>query len=549
MPASSIANFYKNFFILLCIFISLFLTYHPVFTDSYIDLDEYSFWGWEDSYLQHVFTGSGRILGKWIMDFLANFVDSIEDVRILHLFNVICLGSTSWVCYLIVQSHFPNRWCSLLFAILIFTLPPFQVLVSHITTLAVGLLLSALSAFISIRAVSMNKHPITWPSFWAILLLLGSLLIHQTIAMFYWFLIALFMMTKPIKTTSKNPYCFLFAVGLGTIFIYYIMLKIIDGFVTLPRDSYYNPFLITNDFWGKLKWFVGEPLLNSLNLWNIYPQKIFAIILMGFVTITFILKFTQKGISFSKIKHFLGKGFMMLFLFLLGFLPNLLSSYSAGFYRNCIVLTPAVVILLLWCLEQWLSFFEKSQNNFILITILILLSLFGMKQAYDKVKFFIVMQNNFELESVKKILSQHDLQQFKNIFLINPEMYNDPFQRYDEFVSSTVYNRNVIPHFILCALKEIGIESRFSSHNLWIIEYASGVGDDKIEYHHNLNISHGTKAQFDALKKLPSPMYDLIMKKTLIIDFVRIRDEYLLRLAREKKINTAKIKRDRAIPQ
>src|SRR3989338_1677177 len=193
-------EFHSHWIAFGCIFIVLLLSYSPVLLTSYAHHDDYFTWGWDHQsilshpHLDHMIK-SGRFLGGIINALYGILVNYVKDLTILRLISIFILSFCAFLCYLQTHAYFANKKSSFFLSLLLFTLPPFQILVSWASgvTTMMGILFACLAAFLT-QKVPEHRHwrqLISNPyALLATVLLLFSLFTYQSAAMFYWVMTA-----------------------------------------------------------------------------------------------------------------------------------------------------------------------------------------------------------------------------------------------------------------------------------------------------------------------------------------------------------------------
>ncbi len=517
--------------VFLGIFITLLITYSPAVLGYYAHLDDYSyFWGLErkdfsDIQLYHLkkysdLSDCGRFLGIFVFFVLDSIVQSVRDLNIVRFFNIFNFSLGGLVCFYWMDKYLSNTLMALFFSVLIFTLPPSEAIVSY----SIGFFVASALFPASCAAVLASRATLV-KSFWklminpyaigAVTLLLYSLMTYQTAAMFYWVFVALYILSARFEKIKEfyTPIGNLFCIGLSAMVIYGIIVKLLQGIYISKAYYIYNPTYITTDYFRKLKWFLQAPLTDSLNLWNIFPTKMFAISVSIFIVVTYLF-FLYRSVknyylgheNIEVIKKKITGLFLFLILIFLSFLPNLLAIYDFPWYRSCLALTTMILIILLWAVHQWVSLLVPSQQRLVMTIILSLSCIWGTVQAYHNVLYYRVIPSSLEFEYIKTTLQEHDLTKFQTIRFICPQRpLIAPSIRYDEFGVLTTYYPSSHPYVIKCILTELGLHPRFIYSRKFL----------KYSYHGGFYYIHITSNQANE----PEP---LRMGKTLLIDMTKL---------------------------
>ncbi len=154
------ANFSKDIFIYFCIFLVLGIAYSPAIFGYYAHSDDYYlFWGPNDSHDFNLIFFTGRFLCALIWSFLVLFVHTVSDLNVLRFLSVVCVSSLAFICYFWVRNYFTLTINAVFFVLCIFTLPPFQVLVSWscCVVLLVAVVLAAVAACLARREFNAER--------------------------------------------------------------------------------------------------------------------------------------------------------------------------------------------------------------------------------------------------------------------------------------------------------------------------------------------------------------------------------------------------------
>jgi hypothetical protein len=442
----------KNFLLFLSILLALSAIYLPTLQMQYLHHDDFRFWEkMPAAFPGHPFYDidlmTGRPLGAYIIIALDSMVKAVEDLNIIRFLTILQLSLCGSLYAAFLRSYFPNTIITSLIAIVVLTLPPFEILISYAANCAtVPSVLLSLGA-----ALCVNNIPLTKPFYRsflhintprAIVLLFMALLIYPSTAAFYWVIattIYLFSQPKPADFPAQRLLN-LFCIGLGTTALYGFYLKAVKNSFTQHMGNSYNPYVLTQDWLGKIKWFLREPLLNGLNLWNIFPRRSIAITIVVFITATWLLTIgATKGQTNKSLKRkylfMLSKLGVLVSLMLLSFLPNLLSATDAAFYRCCTGPSVIVLLLLIWALNRWLAFAPQRLRNTFMTAILFLGSFYGIIQARINVVYYRIIPSQTEFHYILEHIQQADLSRYKKILIIPAQQF--PAERYDEFVTSS----------------------------------------------------------------------------------------------------------------
>lgn len=377
-----------------------------------------------------------------------------------------------------LRKYLSSTFLASLFAIIIFTQPPFWSLVSYD-----GLIHSVTAMLLSLCAGLLADKIPQEKSFWkqmlssyfmaAVFLLFYAISIYPTAAMYYWVLVALVLLsldTPSIGVTVKRIGKF-FCVGFVALFIYAIVLICFkQGYSEFTKISYnplYYPYAIEFNLLRKMKWFFQEPLFNSLNLWNIFPKVSYAAVVGGIILSAFFLRIfsvfrhaKQKNARNIMLRKFFFNLILFISLFFLSFLPNLVAKGDAPFYRCCLGITTMIVIALIWSLKEWTCMLPVQFRSKILTSILLFGCLWGVTRSYQTVLYYRALPSYIEKKYVKNILKKADMDKYKTIYIIRPDFSSLGLRkRYDEFGSLTTHYPGDKRAFLAAIFRELGVKN------------------------------------------------------------------------------------------
>ncbi|MCD4781791.1 MAG: glucosyltransferase domain-containing protein [Candidatus Omnitrophica bacterium] len=414
----------------------------------------------------------GRYTAAYFGSILSWFIYRIDDLKWIRLFNIVQLSLAG---ALIVQTV--NRWIkqpfqTFLITLTLFSLPPFQIFIAY----------SGIACFFPAIWLSLAAAVMVWDiptqrpfhkrlrhkkAIGSCLLFLCAITTYPSAAMLFWGVSLGFYLIH-LQTKKRDLHLILlhvFISGISCIAIYAGLIKIIGKHFlnTITTTSLYNPYSITTDFWGKLTWFFKEPLFNVTNFWNIFPN----VYIYG-ISILFIL-----GACFLRVKNTIRKkpltsDNMLQFYILpvttiiaftiLSYLPNLLATGQAPWYRCSVGLTTSIFCLMIWSGYVYFSYFLSAKHSLPKI-LLSVLCLTGSYSACQTMVIHRVIPSCMETQKIITSINRahQSNKTFNHIHFIVPYRDNKRI-RYDEFgVLSSQYSFN-IPSLINLAYKELNLD-------------------------------------------------------------------------------------------
>jgi len=479
-----VSLFQSPIFVFLIMLILLSAIYAPAYTSYYAHHDDYSYFVYDkEEFRVHPFFEWELSNGRYVLavfDVLAGWsVRSVEDLNRLRFLSVVILAVCGVSCVGLLYKYSQNFFYALLATVCLLTLPPFQVMVMWASSAvkAVALIFSSLAFYWARKAL--NHSGGMGYSVLAVLSLVAAIMTYPPGAMFYWFLFALLIFAErwTIFTLSDRRILLLSGIGFLAMEVYYVTVKSLQQPLEKATNMLYSPYVLASDYGQKMSWFVREPLSNAMNLWNIFPKlhvTLFVLIIIGSGVLINVFRILRDRKLMDDSRMIWKKSgipvFIILFLVLLSFSPNLLTTGYAAFYRCSLALTPMIFLIILWATMNIVTLFPKTVKGYAVISIMMWMTVYGVLQARTNMLQYRILPSSKELTFVKDRLRRPDLDRFRRIVFIFPDPRTyQAVRRYDEFgVPATAYPHN-IPWILKCALREMGMEPlyRHFYHNIY----------------------------------------------------------------------------------
>jgi hypothetical protein len=413
----------------LAIFTIIFL---PVLQTHYFFVDDYLLISpnASQSQLYHrVFLGSigsGRAAAGFVEYGVFRLVQNLQSSgleRMVRFVGLIGLVLLSYVVFVIFRACRMRTAYAFMGSILICSLPAFQVYVSWliINSVPYGTALAALSGLILLKnAFKENNGRSSYRKgsvLFAILFLVMSLHFYQPAAMFYWSVGIIYLALlrdEDLRKKWRTPVYTYFSVGCIAMMIHFINVKTVSfvmGFAPGFRGSLIP--LTREAIVFKIKWFLTNPLINGLNLWNISPTYMLAGIVGIIITTGFLVSLRVAALQamrerrFDLISHHAQRIFLIIAMIPLSILPTLLVTESWATYRTIVALEASLCVLFfisLLNIEEVLKsgrFLPDKIKKVIMPLILILLSALVVVNARGNVKRYFADLHSMELKYVK----------------------------------------------------------------------------------------------------------------------------------------------------
>ena len=428
---------------------ALLLGFFPAILHVYLFHDDLFFWDQPAS--RHTFPlicsesiYLGRFLGAFICWSYFFIVKTVMDLNMIRLITSLVIAYCALRTYGLLLKYLKRPIDAALCAIMLFSLPAFEVWVSHAgESFEVYALFFAIMAGYSADRIPLEGH------FWertagrAGLLSMASLIcswmIYPSLAGFYWAL-ALVLILAQRESESKglrNKIWNIYIPGLAAAIFYACIYKFRKYFIKLIFVSAYQPDTMTTDIPDKILWFLGTVVPQSLNLWNIFPDIILPSIFSLFFAGAVIIKLIDDG-GKGKNNFWLRAtaGFLItVSLMILSYLPNLLVAINFNPYRCAAGLTAVFLIFLIWALRVYCRYIPKPAGSIAFTLILCVVCWWGISRCFNNIDHFRVKPSCLEYSFLRdSIVNFHG--KLKEIDIIPPR-FEGLYHYYDEFGVST----------------------------------------------------------------------------------------------------------------
>jgi len=415
--------------------LSILACYGPVILVPYAFSDDYSLF--YNASVQKNFVdryqviASGRPLYAFILERTLAGLTDIADLRYVRLAGVAGIIAVGLLILRVLSAHGWSGLQSALIALIICTLPSFQVYAAWATTsfFPYSALLSGLGFIAAQKGLSNRDRTTKWFSLTAAVVLLSTAFaIYQPTAMFFWFFAAvLFLHEHDTPALTLRRFLSFLAIMASAMIVAYVMVR--AGQALFPGVVGPERAHITKDVVGKVLWFVREPLRNALNLHNIRPSASAAVALFFFSTCGLML--FLKGPRKNRV---ILSGVLLLIL-PLSYLSNLIASHSWFAYRTIMVVGSLVVIYGLCAIRGFLSFLSTDRRTLILNSLLLTAAATCLVVSSKTVHSYFIAPQMTEMKLAREAVSMIDTSRVTNIYVI-PSTWDDHLASgvfYDEF--------------------------------------------------------------------------------------------------------------------
>jgi len=378
-----------------------------------------------------LFLAGGRPTNAVLTDLAASGLNGIGDLRYLRMVSIAGIGLLAWSVYRVLVRSGWSRAQSAFLAVIVCTLPAFQVHASSamLAFSALAALASGAALLLADRAYAERRLSIKGGlCVGSVLLFLLALTIYQPSAMFFW-VFAVIVLFKPDSTVSSVLRRFLWygavaCIGLALGFVLY------RGSMAL-----YGPWLsagrsnLTHDAVGKALWFVQRPLMDALNLDNLAANPWVAVTVAVLIT-GGLAQYFRGGIGERVLLFAIASCVIPL-----SYLPNLVVAENWSSYRTQLALTSVIVVYAFLAVQGYGRRLDRLVTTRVLTAALGCVALVGgLLAAYNVTVYFAVAQWQ-ELQLMRQQLARANLAQARSIYFIRSTWRDSfaPAVRYDEF--------------------------------------------------------------------------------------------------------------------
>lgn len=466
-------SIFINILSFLIITAALVAAYQPALFQDYVYHDDVTYFymtptmpkgiGYERSFAE------GRFLGSNIYVLYGQLVDSISDLRLIRWLSAVQLILSCTVLFFILRRWLNRRYLALLLAVTIFTLPSFQIFVTHagMAFQSAGLLLSLLAGALALQIPTAGvwwKRCFHITTLMSLLLMYAALVVYPPTAMCYWVVVAVHLLSFYTHKPQKGFWLRtvnLFFIGLAAIGSFAVTLRLVKERLMGNTQGNYNPYQISYNLIGKMKWFFTDPLNNVLHFWNVFPESnlVVKVFFLGIVIIAvFYLgkvigwwKSGQSGRSsiIAPLIVFLG----LCLTTVLSFLPNLVAMANVPFYRCLVALVSVIFLVIFFCVYRLVQADKMTWTYVVLTLVLTGLCCFGIRTSNQMITKYRVVPSQTEYAYFKNILLDSANSGYKHLHVIQPQE-KKMRARSDEFGMLTTRYKNDVIGFATIAFQE-----------------------------------------------------------------------------------------------
>ncbi len=398
---------------------------------------------------------TGRYLAAVFQVLIGRSVDSLQDLQVVRFLSVLQLSFCAIVMTNWLRRNFLRTVESLLSVFIIFTLPPFQIVVCQagMSFYPMSILMAIASFLACVKALdrSIGRRQRIVLYAWSVLLFVIALTIYPSGAMFFWAMMAatVFFCTKePFQVFCRKSF-FLLAAGFSGTVIYRLLLEATKSLYLSFQITQYSPYDVSTKFADKIFWFFSDPVVKILNFWNIIPSLNLVFYFGGFIVVALLLAFAQRTRNISWKESILAAGFkavLLCGLFFLTSLPNLLYAEHIAFYRCYMALAAFAVFIFLWSLLRYAKIFSAIEKS-VVIVVLSFLAVAGIVFARHAITQYRTRISVQEFKFLKQALQSVNLNHYSRVYIVQPDQ-KDMFVSDDEYGNlTTSYGNDIIGFF------------------------------------------------------------------------------------------------------
>jgi hypothetical protein len=241
-----------------------------------------------------LYVSGGRPLGGVLSMTAFSLADGINQLRWIRFAGVIGIVMLALLMHRTLLLQGLSNRGSALIAVFVCVLPPFQVYASWATLFVVpyAAFLAGIASLIAISAIGSDRRSKVIRFSVAAGALGTAALVHQSAAMFFWVFAAIPILFAEVRLRRLIQIS-AYHLGTGAIagVVAYIAFRIgigISGGLSPERSS------LTDDMAAKGEWFIRYPVVQALNISNIFPSTTLAVVVSGTIILGLAIEHRQQ---------------------------------------------------------------------------------------------------------------------------------------------------------------------------------------------------------------------------------------------------------------
>ena len=277
---------------------------------------------------------------------------TVDNLRFVRMIGVIGIAALALLLFWALARSGIRRTPAALMAVLVSSLPAFQVFGSWavLSSSPYAAFLGGGASMLATAAIDAPRDLVKDRTLGATAMLIGALLTYQPGAMFFWVFLAVALVGAVDDSERAWRLVRLhFAVGGVALALWYLILKASIHLIGKDANGG-NRSTLTHDLVGKARWFLGQPLYRSLNLFDLTPSLWFAALVAAVAAGGILLWLVRRG---ARPVLYIVVG---LILIPLCYLPNLAVRDNWAPYRTQVSISSLIALYLCFgAIALWLS--------------------------------------------------------------------------------------------------------------------------------------------------------------------------------------------------
>jgi hypothetical protein len=339
--------------ILLVIAATIFGIFLPALIVPYAFTDDYPILSiadglgpnpWFGSSIIDTVATSGRLFAALLDKLVFSAAGTIDNLRFVRLLAVLGIVGLAFLLHWALVRSGVKRTFAALIAVLVCSMPAFQVYGSWAVLFNVpyAAILGGGASLLAVAAVEAPRDLVADRLAGAIAMLVASLLIYQSAAMFFWVFLAVALIgaahdeRRALRLVRAHFGIAAVALGLTFLIVKVAIHLIGDAAPNAARTA------LTHDVIGKARWFFRGPLYGSLSLLDLTPSRWLAALVATIAIGGILLLLRHERV---RSLPYVAIGALLIPL---SFLPNLVVAENSPTYRVQVSITS--LIALYFCL-------------------------------------------------------------------------------------------------------------------------------------------------------------------------------------------------------
>jgi Glucosyl transferase GtrII len=287
---------------------------------------------------------SGRLFAALLDKLVFSAAGTIDNLRFVRLLAVLGIVGLAFLLHWALVRSGVKRTLAALIAVLVCSMPAFQVYGSWAVLFNVpyAAILGGGASLLAVAAVDAPRDLVADRLAGAIAMLVASLLIYQSAAMFFWVFLAVALIgaardeRRALRLVRAHFGIAAVALGLTFLIVKVAIHLIGDAAPNAARTA------LTHDVIGKARWFFRGPLYGSLSLFDLTPSRWLAALVATTAIGGILLLLRHERV---RSLPYVAIGALLIPL---SFLPNLVVAENSPTYRVQVSITS--LIALYFCL-------------------------------------------------------------------------------------------------------------------------------------------------------------------------------------------------------